>query len=149
MNMEWSGDMSVEDRLFIEDVIATYSYTWDSRDADGWAGIFTDDAVVEFYLKGESHPNARIESRTALREFAAERFRGRGAGQPRHYQTGTMFLELTADTARTRTMTLVTQMPEGETVASVGWTGIYEDDWRKTSSGWKMSRRAFHEDRTV
>jgi hypothetical protein len=35
------------DQLAIEDVIAQYAYRWDSKDASGFAELFTEDAVIE------------------------------------------------------------------------------------------------------
>jgi hypothetical protein len=34
--------MDIEDRLDILQKIAEYSYTFDGKDADGWANLFTD-----------------------------------------------------------------------------------------------------------
>jgi hypothetical protein len=140
--------MNLEDTFAINEVIANYSYTWDSADPDGWANIFTDDAVWESYHKGAVDPETRVVSRAALRKFAADRFGRRNGEQSRHYQTGTVFLELTAETARTRTMVAVALLPAGEITANINWTGIYIDDWRKTENGWKITRRALHHDRT-
>ena len=40
--------MSLEDKLAIQEVIAQYLYTFDSKDAEGCANLFTDDAVMDF-----------------------------------------------------------------------------------------------------
>ena len=37
--------MSLEDKLAIHEVIAQYSYTWDDKNAEGFAQLFTEDAV--------------------------------------------------------------------------------------------------------
>ena len=138
--------MNLEDTFFINEVIATYSYTWDSADPDGWVDVFTNDGVMEFHRKESVDPEERFVGRTALHELAVNSFSGRGRNQPRHYQTGTVFLDLRAETAQTRTMVAVTWLPAGEITASINWTGIYIDDWRKTETGWKIARRALHLD---
>jgi hypothetical protein len=57
-----------------------------------------------------------------------------------------VFLDLTAETARTRTMLLMTWLPSGEMIANIMWTGVYLDDWRRTETGWKISRRELYLD---
>ena len=37
--------MNVEDRLDILQKIAEYAYTFDGKDAEGWANLFTEDGV--------------------------------------------------------------------------------------------------------
>ena len=38
---------TIADRLAIADVIAQYAYRWDTKDASGFADLFTRDVVVE------------------------------------------------------------------------------------------------------
>ena len=50
-----------------------------------------------------------------------------------------MFLELTAETARTRTLVFAATMMPNEAVFFIGaW---YHDELRKTGDGWRISRR--------
>jgi 3-phenylpropionate/cinnamic acid dioxygenase small subunit len=141
--------MSLEDRFAILEAIATFSYTCDSDDVDGWVNVFTDDGVWESRRRGEPEPRTRRVGSAALHEFAANLFSSRGdrdISQARHYQTNTVFLDLTAETARTRTMALITWLMSGEMIANIAWTGVYIDDWRKTEGGWKISRRELYLD---
>jgi hypothetical protein len=39
------GKMSIEDKLALQEVIAQYSYTYDSQDAEGFAQLFVEDGV--------------------------------------------------------------------------------------------------------
>ena len=48
--------MSIEDKLAIQEVIAQYSYTYDAQDAEGFADMFTEDAVWELVAAGAAHP---------------------------------------------------------------------------------------------
>jgi len=44
--LKGKGDMvSLEDKLAIQEVIAQYSYTYDAQDAEGFAALFTEDAM--------------------------------------------------------------------------------------------------------
>jgi len=58
--------MSLEDKLVIHEVIARYSYTWDAKDADGFAQIFMEGAVWELVTAGEIHPQFCLESCAAI-----------------------------------------------------------------------------------
>ena len=104
-----ANTVSLEDKLAIQEVIAQYSYTYDAQDAEGFAALFTEDAVWELYACGATHPEMQLVSRAAIRAWAAQRLHERrGHFTSRHYQSGLLFEALTADAARTRTMVLVT-----------------------------------------
>ena len=139
--------MSVDDRLAIQKTIARYSYTYDGLDADGYANVFTDDGVFEVFLPGQTSPAVRVESRRAIRDWAARRLQARRERfGSRHYQTGTIFDELTADSAVTRTLVLVTHQHTGEAAPRIAHTGVYHDRWRRTDEGWRIAHRAAHLD---
>jgi len=57
--------MSVEDRLAIQEAIARYSHTYDSKDADAFAQLFVEDGILEVIVPGESSPTVRLSSRAA------------------------------------------------------------------------------------
>ncbi len=78
--------MKLEDAFAINEMIATYSYTWDSGDPDGWVEVFTGDGAMEFFRKESVDLERRYAGRGALRELAVNSFSGRGRNQPRHYQ---------------------------------------------------------------
>jgi uncharacterized protein (TIGR02246 family) len=124
--------MSLEDKLAIQEVIARYAYTWDAKDADGVANLFTEDAVWEMIAPGDTWPSHRMESRAAIRT--------------RHHQSGTVFDELSAATARTLTMVLVTHQGPVDLAPRSHRSGVYHDQWRKTPEGWKLVRRTLRHD---
>src|SRR5439155_647781 len=72
---ERTATMSVEDRLAIQEAIARYSHTYDSKDADAFAQLFVEDGILEVIVPGESSPTVRLSSRAAIREWAAQRHR--------------------------------------------------------------------------
>lgn len=53
------------------------------------------------------------------------------------------FDSLTADTARSRTMVIITVHDNTQSTqdVSIFLTGIYEDEWRRTPEGWRFARR--------
>lgn len=133
--------MSSEDMLAIQQEIARYSYTFDSGDAEGWAGIFTENGVWEFYPAGAAEPATRLEGHAALREFCTERFEQRRDGLTYyHHQSGVIFDELGVESARTRSMLMLTVQRPGE-APRVYQTGVYQDHWVMTADGWRIKYR--------
>ena len=131
----------------ILELISQYSYTWDGKDPDGLAKLFTKDAVWEWWGPGAKKPGLVHKSRNELRDWAAERFKTNLADrQTRHYQTNTVFLEMTGNLARTRTMIVVTHAVKGEKALKVAVSGTYEDEFRRTPDGWRISHRLLRTD---
>ena len=140
--------MSVEDKLAIQEIIARYSYTYDGKDADGFAELFVEDGLFEVFVPGQVTAAIRLRSRAEIHEWAAQRLRERdGRFTSRHHQSGTLFDELTADSARTRTMVLVTHQGVAQAAPHPTVSGVYHDRWRKTREGWRLAHRAAHVDR--
>jgi hypothetical protein len=139
--------MRLEDKLAIQEVIAQYSYTYDAQNAEAFAALFTEDAVWELFAAGATHPTIRLESRAAISGWAMQRLHERrGRFISRHYQSSTMFETLTAESARTRTMLLVTHQDVTESVPRPTASGVYHDQWRKTPDGWQLAHRRLHHD---
>ncbi len=141
--------MNVEDRLDILQKIAEYSYTFDGNDTEGWVNMFTEDGVWDCIIKGKEEPVAHLVGSDALREFAANNHKNKSdTTRSFHHQSGTFFEELTPGTARTRTMVIITihglSQIEATKPAVILNTGIYYDDWVKTSDGWRIKSRILH-----
>ena len=142
--------MSLESKLAIQEVIAQYSYTYDAKDAEAFSKLFTEDAVWELYMFGSTEPQVRLNSRQAIRDWAAHNYRGRTASvNSRHHQSGTLFDELTDGNARTRTMVLITHQNATDITPRPTLSGVYYDLWRKTAGGWKLARRMLYHDQST
>ncbi len=129
----------VEDMLAIQQVIAQYSYTFDSRDAAGWVDLFTEDAVWESYRGFEKTPTNRLEGRAAMRTWADGMMVRRAEGSLNyHHQSGILFDELTATTARTRAMAIITAQDSADQPVRINRSGIYRTQWVKTPQGWRI-----------
>ena len=145
--------MSADDRLAILDQIGRYSYAWDGKDSDTYAALFTEDAVFEVFTRGDE-PVIHNEGREAIRRWARATHSGERPGlrphppdeQTRHNQSGTVFDELGADAARTRTMLLSARQGPGDVIPIPSTTGVYRDEWRRTSEGWRIARRSLRID---
>jgi hypothetical protein len=142
--------MRLEDKFAIQEVIVQYSYTYDAQAAEGFAALFTEDAVWERFAAGATRPEIRLESRIAIRAWAAQRLHERrGRFTSRHYQSGLLFDALTSESARTRTMVLVTHQEVTEAAPRPTATGVYHDQWRKTPEGWRFAHRILYRDKSA
>ena len=65
----------------------------------------------------------------------------------RHHQRATVFDELTADAARTRTMFLLTSIGPGDRHPRTVSSGVCRDEWRRSAEGWRITRRIADLDR--
>jgi uncharacterized protein (TIGR02246 family) len=140
--------MSIEDKLAIHEMIARYSYTYDSMDASGFAEVFADDGVFEIFVPGATTPAVRLQSRQEIHEWAGPRLRERAERfTDRHYQSGILFDDVTEEEARLRVMVLVTRQASPDTRPYANLTGVYHDVWRKTPDGWRLAHRAAYLDR--
>ena len=142
-----SADM-VADRLAITDVLTQYTYRWDGKDAAGFAELFTDDAVFERQVNGEVVPGSRVIGKRAIFEYARESHQGRLADrQSRHHFSSIVFLELNSESALTENVALITHQTVSEAYPVILMSGIYRNTWRKTTAGWRISKRILMVDR--
>ena len=138
----------IADRLEIAEVIAKYSYAADFSDPDAFAALFVEDGIFEFYIRDAKEPFERRVSRAVIRAKQeswkeSKRISGIKTG---HHQSGLIFIELTADTARTQTMLVYSVQGADETAPRITASGTYYDNWRKTSDGWRIAQRVFRFD---
>lgn len=131
--------MSLEDKWAIQEMLARFSYAWDAKDAEALAQLFSDDAVLEIFSSGGASPQLHLTSRAAIRAWAVQNHTERLGGiQTRHHQSGLLFEDLTSETARTRTMVLVTRQGATEAVPRLHRSGMYQMQWRKLPEGWRI-----------
>ena len=138
----------IADRMEIAEVIAKYSYAADFSDPDAFAALFVEDGIFEFYIRDAKEPFERRVSREVIRakqesRKESKRISGIKTG---HHQSGLIFIELTADTARTQTMLVHTVQGADETAPKITSSGVYYDSWRKTSEGWRIAQRVIRLD---
>lgn len=139
--------MSLEDKMNILEVIARYSYTYDGRDADGFAHLFTADGIFEVIDSGGSQSELRLESRAAIQAWALRRHQQVVKDvRDRHYQSGTLFDVLTQAQAQTRTMVLITHQGATDPTPRPVLSGVYHDRWQKTQIGWQIAQRTLRHD---
>lgn len=127
----------LEHRQAIAEQLGRYSLTFDSHDAYGWAGLFTDDGVFEVRVGGSSEPAFRAQGTEQLRAFAA------GAPPLLHHITGLVFDEILPDSARTRATVLGTWASPEDGSPAVYTHGTYEQRWSRISGAWRLAHQLF------
>lgn len=142
--------MNIEDKLAIQELIAQYAYLIDGRDAAGYAQLWVENGVLEIFGVGATTADIHLPSRKAIHEWAAKTMRANdGIATIRHFQMGTVFDELNAEMAKTRTMILATRQ-EGINVApSIFRTAVSHEQLCKTSAGWRFTRRTVYLDQPL
>ena len=138
------------DRIEIAEQLAQYSYRWDSKNAEGFSELFTDEAVIERWYDGILVPGSRIVGRRSIFEYAKRSHEGRLADrQTRHHMSSLIFLELSEKRALTENMALITHQTAESGTPFISASGIYRNTWRKTGHGWRIVKRILLSDRMV
>ena len=123
--------MTLEDLLAREGIrrtMAAYNVLGDANDADGFAGVFTEDGILE-------SGTFKFAGREAIRQSKLDRIKAAHAQFVRHNIT-TCHIELTGpDTARAKTYFFVL------TEVGPDHAGYYSDSWRKVGDGWLIAHR--------
>ena len=122
----------------IENLYARYSQGSDFQNAELFLSAFSEDATI-VRADGSS-----IQGMTALRAERVERYQGRTGDVGRRHRTGSYLLTPTVDGAKGRAYYVlldVTTRP-----STVTATGYYDDEFVRTSDGWRIKRRTIHPD---
>ncbi len=138
--------MSADDRLAIIEAIQRYSYAVDSRDAEAYTALFSIRGVFEVTSVAHPEPFIHAGGHDGILEWVRGTMERWGEAQTRHNQCCTVFDDLTADTARTRTMLLESRMLPDRQIPRPWTQGVYTDDWVREPDGWRITRRALHLD---
>jgi uncharacterized protein (TIGR02246 family) len=113
----------------IRALTAAYAQHADDRDADAYAGLFTDDGVFDIGAR-------RLEGRPAIHEFMA----GGGDGVKRQHAMFNLLVSLDGDRTATGTIDAMVSAKDGD-----GWRPAlavrYHDRYTKTADGWRFAER--------
>ncbi len=145
----WAAESvaQLEDRMLIAETLAQYAYRWDGKDAAGFAALFTDDGTMERWVSGALVESSVIEGRTAIQDYTLQSHEGRLADrQTRHHFSALVFKELGDSHAVTENMALITHQTAA-VPPFIASSGIYRISWRKTETGWLMTKRILFSDR--
>ena len=145
---ELHGLDELESKLAIQELIAEYAIRWDSKRSADFAELFTEDAVMERRLDGETVAGSLLKGKQAILDYAVESHSGRLSDrQSRHHMSGIRFLEISENAAITENLVLITHQTADDSSPVNRSSGIYRISWRLTPNGWKMSQRILFTDR--
>lgn len=134
-------NFSLQDAFEMQALIARYSYTFDSGDAEAWAETFTDEGVWEYIPHFPAQDKIYLRGRAELAAFCRTQISKLPPGSLcLHHQSGTLIDELSATAAASRTMVTITYQ-EKDAEPKVIMAGVYTDKWIKTGDGWRLQHR--------
>jgi hypothetical protein len=135
--------LPISDEFAIRGMFARYVHLLDKGDADGWAGLFTEDGtwtrlnVSPCELGGSGMPAVTYRGREQLvqlvNDTAGTRFRGRS----RHQMTDIVIEEGDdPDDARGLSRALITSWLDGP--GRIAMVGDYSLEFKRTPNGWRI-----------
>jgi uncharacterized protein (TIGR02246 family) len=134
----------VADRLAISDLVHAYCQGVDRRDAEGVAGLFTEDGTfVAYATPGATEPTSRSQGRAAITK---------AIGMARHYRqtthtVGNHLAAVDGDRARGETRVVAYHIlgDEGAETLMI-WHIRYLDDFVRGTEGWRIDERVLRVD---
>jgi hypothetical protein len=124
----------VSDRLEIQDLFARYSFAIDDRDWDALDDVFTADAVIDYTAAGGVRgtlPQIKVWLAQVMARFSAYQ-----------HMVATTRLELTGDSATSRTILFNPMVVDKDGVKQVFFVGLwYRDQLVRTARGWRIRER--------
>lgn len=133
-------DIAVETALAIERQLVRYAQCIDSRDFAGLDGVFAPDARIDFRQTG-GIVGSLDEVRTFLREELA-RFR-----VLQHFISNIRHADDSTEGLHTHAYVLAKhgfRRPNEKALTFFTLGGEYEDRWRHTPDGWRITQRVLH-----
>ena len=127
--------LTADDRAEILDLAGRYSHGLDLGDSAAWAGVFTEDGVMELVAQGT------VITGDALHAMGS-RDRDPSGPQSRHIPT-TFVIEGAGDDATMRSYVSVVGTGEG---ANIVFQGRYEDELRRVDGRWRIAHRRIYTD---
>lgn len=130
-------------RAEITDIVQRYATFMDEGEPEKFEALFAEDAVFDI------QPNPGIAGIPAKgRKVIAESLFARRTQlaptlQRRHVMSNTIFDELTATAARTRSYVTVFSAPKDGGAATLNGLGVYHDRFEKRDGSWLLVQRTF------
>ena len=136
---------ALSDELEIRNLIAHLAHLSDDGTLDDYVGCMTEDAVWEMHTAaGSAAPPAGLPARRGHAEIRAGSQERRNSGMQgpgthsRHMVTTTV-VSVAGDSAATTSCVLFVVIVEGK--QQIGFSGVYQDEFRRAPQGWRLSRR--------
>jgi hypothetical protein len=129
--------LAPDDYVEIQQVVASYPFALDTGAGNGamYADLFSVDGV---FVAGDM----KIEGREKLKAFARQHRPGQGPLYVRNFSTNSV-IEPSPTGATGKAYAAVIDLGEGGRPSALVGGGHYEDQYVKTSDGWRIKRREF------
>ena len=134
------------DKLEILETISSYSFTWDEKKAEDLSNLFVEAGVWAWY-RADGTKVLEMTDRKSFQDFAEQMFGNQLKGiATRHFQTNTIFVELSKTTAKTKTIyfssgVILNGKVDMENQPFFAYHGVYEDEFIKVGGEWKFKVR--------
>lgn len=138
------GSSYGDDYAHILDLQSRYIFAQDFNDADGYAGVFTEDGVLDW-------AGGLVKGRDAIRKFKADGVynlsrdaeKAAWPATTRHFITNTV-VTVTGDTAQAWTYWFQANNNGADRKAQYGIFGHYEDELKKIDGKWFFTKRVIY-----
>jgi len=143
-----SATITPQDRGAIIDLIAHYGHTFDRRDGEGFANLYTEDGEWLAFPNEAKEPVITLKGRKEIADFANDRqenFRKVGI-VTKHFMLNTVMEIVSPTRVKTSSMALITwQRPTmGDPAPVPVQAGYYNHIIVKTNGEWKFQRIEVH-----
>ncbi|WP_185932749.1 nuclear transport factor 2 family protein [Streptomyces sp. WAC 01325] len=157
----------MSDERRIQEVLARYVRATDRRDGKTQGALFTDDAIVQIYIKtgqDSQEPFGEPLIGGAGVEFAVEHFMApHPKGSSSHHTTADHIIDVDGDNAHMSAQFIVYSVKASER-PEAGWpegvfgaqgtvrpieSGYYETDLRRIDGEWKIVKHSIHMDMPI
>jgi hypothetical protein len=135
-----AGTLTAQDRDEIQELYARYNQGTDFDDVATFMSIWTDDAVFK------PSPKLEFTGRKAIEDWrtTANAARKKSNAPPRRHFNSSLIITPTPEGARGRNYFLL--MDVGGKEPRIYASGIHDDTFVKTASGWRIKMRVDHND---
>jgi cyanophycinase-like exopeptidase len=139
-------ELTVQDRLSIQDLCARACHTIDFNDPDGYASLYAPDGAFQRRAAASAGGEVifRHEGHDQLRMFATNVTSMR-KGLARHWTANIAIRPTEAGAEATSYTMLVSNDPETRQVG-ISIAGVYQDVFQKTGAGWLFTSRTVVDD---
>lgn len=136
------GMQTLADRFEMTNKMGLYTFAWDENTPEEFRNVYTDDVVFETWKPGKQEILYRVEGLQANIDRNMKMIGGlrKNGGACRHNLSNVVFLELTENTATTKTVytfSLFRQIDAEPVIIS----GTFNDSWIKMEKGWFIKER--------
>jgi hypothetical protein len=137
-----AGGITVEDRLAINETIASYGHNFDRRNGEGFAALFEPDGRWDAFPNKSPKALISLQGRKNIAAFANDRQRmfADAGVETKHFMLDIVITEQSEDEVHCSAMAIILwQRPlDGDPLPRPVQTGYYDYVLRKSDEGWKF-----------